>query len=91
MQRCVVKLCVPMGLAQGWTRDWASVRRKVWGGLRACRNQRNAIPRLRRGKQIPMRALGAGDEIDRGQDRGRNRHTYSKGGRQVVLILINTD
>ena len=66
VQRCVVELCAPMGLARGWTRDWALVRRKVWGGLRACWNQRNAIPRLRRGKQSPMRALGAGDEIDRG-------------------------
>ena len=41
-------------------------RTSVWGLLRALRNRRNAVPRLRHGKPSPMRALGAGNEADRG-------------------------
>ena len=41
--------------------------------LRALRNRRNAGPRLRRAKPSSMRALGAGDEADRGRGRGRER------------------
>ena len=39
--------------------------------------------RLKRGKQIPMRALGAGDGVDRGRGRGRYRQADDKGGRQA--------
>ena len=39
---------------------------------------------MRRGKPSPMRALGAGDEADRGRDQGRDRQADGEGGRQAT-------
>ena len=54
------------------------------GLLRALWNRRNAGPKFRRGKPSSMRALGAGDEADRGRGRGRDRQADGEVGRQVT-------